>query len=109
MDNNLYFGIYLCGSFIIGVLLRHVLGVEAKRWQFNDLRTVVAMLVEEAEQTMPGDTGEEKLAWVMAQADTVGITKYIPAAVLSAMIESTVYRLKIQAQVLPMEFDGAPR
>ena len=91
--------IYVVGSFVIGVLLRH--WVNGKRWEFGDLRTVVAMLVEEAEQTMPGETGEEKLEWVLERCDKIGLTKWIPEGVLSAMIESAVYRLKLRPQVLP--------
>lgn len=80
-------------------------------WKFDELRTIVAMLVEEAEQTMPGESGEEKLGWVLLQCDGLGVTKWIPRAVLSAMIESTVYRLK-QGRVgdgVGVEYDGKPR
>ena len=63
-------------------------------WNQTELRHLVEALVLEAEQTMPGDSGEEKLSWVLSQADELGLTRLIPRAVLSALIESTVYRLR---------------
>lgn len=73
-------------------------------WRLADLRQLVQMLVLEAEQTMPGETGEEKLSWVLGQADEIGLTRFIPEQVLSAIIESTVYRIRqqsAQASMLP--------
>lgn len=73
-------------------------------WRLADLCQLVQMLVLEAEQTMPGETGEEKLSWVLGQADEIGLTRFIPEQVLSAIIESTVYRIRqqsAQASMLP--------
>lgn len=95
-----YTWLYLIGSFVIGVLLRHML--DGEKWQFGDLRTVVAMLVAEAEQTMPGVVGEDKLAWVLGQCDRIGLTRFISEEVLSAMIESAVFWLKNQRPIAPV-------
>lgn len=62
-------------------------------WNQTELRHLVEALVLEAEQTMPGDSGEEKLSWVLGQADEIGLTRLIPTPVLSALIESAVYRI----------------
>lgn len=72
-------------------------------WRQADMRQLVQMLVLEAEQTMPGDTGEEKLSWVLDRADEIGITRFIPQPVLSAIIESTVYRIRHEQTTAPSD------
>jgi len=64
------------------------------QWNYDQLREIVVMLVEEAQQTMPGVVGEDKLAWVLGRCEEIGVTKWIPAPVLSAIIESAVWRVK---------------
>ena len=72
-------------------------------WRQADLRQLVQMLVLEAEQTMPGDTGEDKLSWVLSRADEIGLTRCIPEQVLSAIIESTVYRIRHEQTSAPSD------
>lgn len=87
------------GGWIVGVVaaLLFVLGVVVGRvtrgvpWSLAEVRNVIEMLVQEAEQTMAQEAGEERLSWVLARADALGITRYVPAALLSAMIESAVF------------------
>ena len=83
-------------AFIVAFVVVVVVVTLARRngVSLAELRTIVAMLVEEAEQTMPGDSGEEKLGFVLMQCERLGVTKWIPAVVLSAAIESAVWRLK---------------
>lgn len=87
------------GGWIVGVVaaLLFVLGVVVGRvtrgvpWSLAEVRNVIEMLVQEAEQTMAQEAGEDRLGWVLQRADELGITRYVPAALLSAMIESAVY------------------
>lgn len=78
------------------------------QWSFDQLREIVVMLVHEAEQTMPGVVGEDKLAWVIERCEEIGVTKWIPAPVLSAIIESAVLRLKRGVGDGGVEYDGKP-
>jgi len=63
-------------------------------WDYGRLPAVVAALVEEAERTLPGETGKEKLAWVMDRCERAGVTKWVSRAVLGVVIEWAVWRLK---------------
>lgn len=63
-------------------------------WSITETRQIVASLVEAAEQMMPGQAGCEKLDWVMAKADEIGVTAHIDATLLRAMIESSVLWLR---------------
>lgn len=91
MDSTL--GLYVLGvAFLIALLWL------ASQWMhgrhsLQEIREVVGTLVEAAEQMMPGETGEDKLSYVLAKADELGLTKYVHPTLLRAMIESSVYWL----------------
>lgn len=76
---------------VLGVLL---LLTRQSQVDLRHAKDVIGELVVAAEQLFPGKSGEEKLSWVLAKADEVGLTKVVPATLLRAVIESTVYRLK---------------
>lgn len=69
---------------------------DGQGWKFSELIQIVSMLVLQAEQTIPRETGTQKLQWVLDRCDEIGITKLIPKQVISAIIESTVYAVKRQ-------------
>lgn len=84
-------GFFVIGLFVLaGVLL--LLGRSGMK--FGQVREIVAELVAAAEQLLPGQSGEEKLSWVIAQADEHGLTKYVTPSLLRMMIEAAVLRLK---------------
>ena len=89
IDSGWFVGTLSALLFVLGV----VVGRSSKSvaWSLAEVRHIIEMLVAEAEQTMAQEAGEERLAWVLARADQLGITKYVPAALLSAMIESAVF------------------
>ena len=93
--------------FVVGVLLGRLSA--GRGWTLAELRSIVEMLVQEAEQTMTKEPGEERLSWVLQRADELGITRYLPAPLLSAMIESAVWLLNNGGSVQnKIEFDGRP-
>jgi len=60
----------------------------------GQVKEIVADLVAAAEMMIPEESGEEKLSWVIEQADKHGLTKYISPTLLRTMIEAAVLRLK---------------
>lgn len=89
IDSGWFVGTISALLFILGVVVGR--SSRGPVWSLAEMRHVVEMLVQEAEQTMAQEAGEDRLGWVLARADELGITKYVPAALLSAMIESAVY------------------
>lgn len=109
IDSGWFVGTLSALLFVLGV----VVGRSSKGavWSLAEMRHVVEMLVQEAEQTMAQEPGEERLAWVLARADELGITKYVPAPLLSAMVESAVFlinRMRDGQAQQSIEFNGAP-
>lgn len=85
------FFLYVAGAIVLLIILW------LASWQrpasIAELRSTVAILVQAAEQMMPGEDGAEKLDWVLDRANALGITKHVDATLLRAMIESAVYWL----------------
>lgn len=90
MDITIYY--YSAGIVVLLVLL--LLISRRAGWSITEIRQVVAALVEAAEQMIPddpnSDTGDQKLNWVLAKADEIGLTKYLSATLLRVMIEASV-------------------
>lgn len=90
MDSTIV--LYAVGLVVLALILL-LMGRRAQ-WSIDDVRSTIAVLVGAAEQSMPGTDGKEKLTWVLQQADEIGLTKYVPAVLLRAMIEHAVYWLR---------------
>ena len=76
------------------ILLLWLFSQQSGKLKLAELREAVAVLVDAAEQMMPGATGSEKLSFVLSRADELGLTKCIHPTLLRAMIESSVLWLK---------------
>lgn len=106
-DNSLWLGGFSALCFVVGVILAKLF--LSQRWDLTQVRTIVQMLVQEAEQTMQREPGEERLTWVLQRADELGITRYVPAPLLSAMIESAVWMVNQKRQpIVKTELNGKP-
>lgn len=94
MESLNYFVAGVAVLALLSLIASHVRGgSEGLVWSWAELRHLVIALVLEAEQTMQGDSGEEKLSWVLNRAEEIGVTRLLPIPVLSAFVESTVYRI----------------
>lgn len=84
------------GLFVLGLLVLLIAAFFWRRTSLNisQVKEIVADLVAAAEMLLPGQDGGEKLNWVIAQANTHGLTKYIEPTLLRNMIEAAVLRLK---------------
>lgn len=89
INSGWFVGMISALLFILGVVVGR--SSRGAAWSLAEVRHIIEMLVQEAEQTMAQEAGEDRLGWVLARADELGITRYVPAALLSAMIESAVF------------------
>jgi hypothetical protein len=107
IDNSLWIGGLSALCFVVGVVLAKLF--RSQQWDMTQVRTVITMLVQEAEQTMQREPGEERLAWVLQRADALGLTRHVPAPLLSAMIESAVWLVNQKRQpIIKPELNGKP-
>lgn len=88
------FAMYMAGAVALLVLLYLVGKSGGGGRTLSEVRDIVAILVQEAEQVIPGATGSDKLDAVLVKADELGLTKWVHPTLLRAMIESAVYWLK---------------
>lgn len=89
IDSGWFVGTLSALLFVLGVVVGR--SSRGTTWSLAEMRHIIEMLVQEAEQTMAQEAGEDRLSWVLQRADDLGITRYVPSALLSAMIESAVY------------------
>lgn len=90
MDTGNFYVAFFVTLAVIGVALAVYL-VGSKRLRYQEMKDIVTMLVCQAEQQIPKETGPQKLQWVLDRCKELGITKVIPETALRAIIEFTVF------------------
>lgn len=90
--------VILLGAALLWPAKRASQAVEVK---LLDLETVIERLVATAEQTMPGKTGSEKLAFVLREIErltTWGQIEKVDTMWLRVLVEAAVFALKQRGQ-----------
>lgn len=90
MDTGNFYFAFAVTLAVIGLAVAVYL-VKSKRLRYQEMKDIVTMLVCQAEQQIPKETGPQKLQWVLDRCAELGITKVIPETALRAIIEFTVF------------------